>query len=115
MTRHDVASCARVRRRCRDLLAVDGVLSADVTASIASQATKLPAGPGMVVDHFGNAVPAACGNMTDLTGRWLPFLSGEGEAPLTAAGYKGPVRTRPVITRAGGRQAAGREEAGRSR
>ena len=81
MTSHDVASCARVRHRCRDPLAVDGVLSADVTASIASQATKLPAGPAMVVDHFRNAVPAACGNMIDLVERWLPFLSGEGEAP----------------------------------
>jgi len=81
MTTHDVASCARVRRRCRDLLAVDGVLSADVTASIASQAAKLPAGPAMVVDHFRNAVSAACGNMIDLVERWLPFLSGEGEAP----------------------------------
>ena len=80
MTTHDVASCARIRRRCH-LLAVDGVLSADVTASIASQATKLPAGPAMVVDHFRSAVPVACGNMIDLVERWLPFLSGEGEAP----------------------------------
>ncbi len=78
---HGVASCARVRRRCRDLLAVDGVLSADVAASIASRATELPAGPAMVVGHFRNAVPAACGNMIDLVGRWLPFLGGEGEVP----------------------------------
>ncbi len=81
MTTHDVASCARVRRRCRGLLAVDGVLSADVTASITSQATKLPAGPAMVVDHFRDAAPGACGNMIGLVGRRLLFLSGEGEAP----------------------------------
>ncbi len=34
----------------------------------------------MAVDHFRNAVPAASGNRIDLVGRWLPFLSGEGEA-----------------------------------
>jgi len=62
------------------VLAVDGGLSADVTASVANEAARLPAGSAMVVDHFHNAVPAASGNRIDLVRRWLPFLSGEGEA-----------------------------------
>jgi hypothetical protein len=82
MTTHDVASRAGVRHRCRDLLAVGGVMSAHVTAPIANQAAKLPAWSAMVVDDFHSAVPAVSGNMIDLTDRWLAFFSGEGEALL---------------------------------
>ena len=53
-----------------DLLAMDGVASADVTASLANDAAKLPAGSAIVVDDFHNAAPAVCGNMADLVERW---------------------------------------------
>ncbi len=53
-----------------DLLAMDSVMSADVTASIANDAAKLPAGSAIVVDDFHNAAPAVSGNMTDLVERW---------------------------------------------
>ena len=53
-----------------DLLAMDGVMSADVTASIANDAAKLPAGSVIIVDDFHNAAPAVCGHMTDLVERW---------------------------------------------
>jgi LuxR family transcriptional regulator, maltose regulon positive regulatory protein len=52
------------------LLAMDGVASPDVIASIANDAAKLPAGSAMIVEDFQNAVPAVCGNMTDLVQRW---------------------------------------------
>jgi len=89
---HDVASPAGVRRRCRDLLAVDGVMSAHVTASIANEAAKLPAWSAMVVDDFHNAVPAVSGNMIDLDDRWLAFFNGKGEALLP----RPDTRARPV-------------------
>jgi 2'-5' RNA ligase len=41
MTSHDVASCARVRHRCRDLLAVGGVLSADQVDLMTDHARQL--------------------------------------------------------------------------
>ena len=53
-----------------DLLTMDRVASADVTASIANDAAKLPAGSAIIVDDFQNAAPAVCGNMTDLIERW---------------------------------------------
>jgi LuxR family transcriptional regulator, maltose regulon positive regulatory protein len=53
-----------------DLLAMDGVASADVTASIANDAAKLPAGSALIVDDFQNAAAAVGGNMTDLVERW---------------------------------------------
>jgi LuxR family transcriptional regulator, maltose regulon positive regulatory protein len=53
-----------------DLLAMDSAMSADVAASIANDAAKLPAGSAIVVDDFHNAAPAVCGHMTDLVGRW---------------------------------------------
>ena len=46
-----------------DLLAMDGVMSADVIASIANDAAKLPAGSAIIVDDFHNAAPAVCGHM----------------------------------------------------
>jgi LuxR family transcriptional regulator, maltose regulon positive regulatory protein len=53
-----------------DLLAMDGVMSADVTASIANDAAHLPAGSAVIVDDFQYAAPAVSGHMTDLVERW---------------------------------------------
>ncbi len=53
-----------------DLLAMDGVMSADVTASIANDAAKLPAGSVVIVDDFHYAAPAVAPNMTHLVERW---------------------------------------------
>lgn len=53
-----------------DLLAMDGGVSPDVTASIANDAAKLPAGSAVVVDDFHYAAPAVSGLMTDLVERW---------------------------------------------
>ena len=52
-----------------ELLAMDGVMSADVTASIANDAARLPAGSVIVVDDF-HAAAAAARSMTDLVERW---------------------------------------------
>ena len=52
-----------------ELLAMDGVMSADVTASIANDAARLPAGSVLVIDDF-HAAPAAARSMTDLVERW---------------------------------------------
>src|SRR5262249_42685198 len=41
-----------------DLLAMDGVMSADVTASIANDAAELPAGSAVIVDDFQAAAAA---------------------------------------------------------
>jgi LuxR family maltose regulon positive regulatory protein len=53
-----------------DLLAMDGAVSDDVTASIANDAAKLPTGSAIVVDDFHYAAPAVSGAMTDLVERW---------------------------------------------
>ena len=53
-----------------DLLAMDGDMSADVTASIANDAAKLPAGSAIVVDDFHAAAAGVSGAMTDLVERW---------------------------------------------
>ena len=53
-----------------DLLAMDGVMSADVTASIVNDAAKLPAGSAIVVDDFHAAGAGVSGDMTDLVERW---------------------------------------------
>src|SRR5919201_1275287 len=53
-----------------NLLAMDGAMSADVTASIANDAAKLPAGSALIVDDFHDAAPAVFKNMTDLIERW---------------------------------------------
>ena len=52
-----------------ELLAMDGVMSADVTASIANDAAGLPPGSVIVVDDF-HAAAAAGKSMTDLVERW---------------------------------------------
>jgi len=53
-----------------ELLAMDGAVSADVTASIANDAAKLPAGSVIVVDDFHAAAAAAATAMTALIERW---------------------------------------------
>ncbi len=53
-----------------ELLAMDGTMSADVTASIANDAAKLPNGSAIVIDDFHAAAPAAAASMTDLVERW---------------------------------------------
>src|SRR5437763_1908666 len=53
-----------------DLLAMDGAMSADVTASIANDAARLPAGSAIIVDDFHAAAAAAASDMTDLVERW---------------------------------------------
>jgi LuxR family transcriptional regulator, maltose regulon positive regulatory protein len=53
-----------------DLLAMDAVVSADVTASLANDAAKLPAGSAVVVDDYHYAAPEVSGNMADLVQRW---------------------------------------------
>jgi LuxR family transcriptional regulator, maltose regulon positive regulatory protein len=70
-----------------DLLATDGLMSADVTASIANDAAKLPPGSAIVVDDFHNAGPAVSGDMTDLVERWPTesvqlVLSSRSDPPL---------------------------------
>ena len=53
-----------------DLLAMDSTMSADVIASIANDAAKLPAGSAIIVDDFHSAAAAVARDMTDLVERW---------------------------------------------
>jgi LuxR family transcriptional regulator, maltose regulon positive regulatory protein len=53
-----------------DLLAMDRRMSADVAASIANDAAKLPPGSAVIVDDFHLATAAAAPDMTDLVERW---------------------------------------------
>ena len=53
-----------------DLLAMDKRMSADVTASVANDAAKLPPGAAIIVDDFHLAAAAAAPDMTDLVERW---------------------------------------------
>jgi LuxR family transcriptional regulator, maltose regulon positive regulatory protein len=53
-----------------ELLALDGAVSADVTASIANDAARLPTGSAIVVDDFHAAAAAVARTMTDLVERW---------------------------------------------
>ncbi len=53
-----------------ELLAMDNAMSADVTASIANDAAKLPARSAIIVDDFHHAVPGVWKNMADLVERW---------------------------------------------
>ena len=53
-----------------ELLAMDAVMSADVTASIANDAARLPAGSVFVVDDFHFAAGAAGKHMIDLVEHW---------------------------------------------
>jgi len=53
-----------------DLLAMDGQMSADVIASIANDAARLPAGSAIIVDDFHIAAPAVSRNMIELVECW---------------------------------------------
>src|SRR5207247_6782003 len=53
-----------------DLLAMDGAMSADVTASIANDAAGLPAGSAVIVDDFQAAAATVSRDMSDLVERW---------------------------------------------
>jgi LuxR family maltose regulon positive regulatory protein len=68
-----------------ELLAMDGAVSADVTASIANDAAKLPAGSAIVVDDFHTAAASVARTMTDLVERWPA-----GTAQLVLAGRVDP-------------------------
>jgi LuxR family maltose regulon positive regulatory protein len=70
-----------------DLLAMDRMMSADVTASVANDAAKLPAGSAIVVDDFHYAAAAAALDMADLVERWPAetvqlVLAGRFDPPL---------------------------------
>ena len=68
-----------------DLLALDGAMSADVTASLANDALKLPEGMAIIVDDFHAAATAVSADMTDLIERWPG-----GTAQLVLAGRNDP-------------------------
>src|SRR3984957_13844497 len=68
-----------------DLLALDRALSADVTASLANDALKLPEGMAIIVDDFHAAATAVSADMTDLIERWPG-----GAAQLVLAGRNDP-------------------------
>jgi LuxR family transcriptional regulator, maltose regulon positive regulatory protein len=54
----------------RELLAMDGVMSADVTASIANDMARLPVGSVFVVDDFHFAAGTSGKHMIDLIEHW---------------------------------------------
>ena len=70
-----------------DLLAMDRTMSADVTASVANDAARLPAGSVIIVDDFHLAAAATAAQMTDLVERWPAetvqlVLAGRFDPPL---------------------------------
>jgi LuxR family transcriptional regulator, maltose regulon positive regulatory protein len=70
-----------------DLLAMEGAMSADVTASIANDAAQLPAGSAVIVDDFHTAAAAVSRDMADLVDRWPAetaqlVLAGRSDPPL---------------------------------
>ncbi len=70
-----------------DLMAIDGAMSADVTASLANDAAKLPAGSVLIVDDFHTTATAIARNMTDLVERWPAktaqlVLAGRADPPV---------------------------------
>jgi LuxR family maltose regulon positive regulatory protein len=70
-----------------ELLAMDRRMSADVTASVANDVAKLPAGSAIIVDDFHFAVAAAAPGMTDLVEHWPAetvqlVLAGRYDPPL---------------------------------
>jgi LuxR family transcriptional regulator, maltose regulon positive regulatory protein len=70
-----------------ELLAMDGAMSADVTASIANDAAHLPAGSVIVVDDFHFAAAAVGKEMADLVENWPAetaqlVLSSRSDPPL---------------------------------
>ena len=70
-----------------DLLAIDRRMSADVTASVANDAARLPPGSAVIVDDFHFAAAAAAPDMTDLVEHWPAkivqlVLAGRSDPPL---------------------------------
>ena len=70
-----------------ELLAMDRTMSADVTASVANDAAKLPAGSVIIVDDFHYAATTAAPDMADLVERWPSetvqlVLAGRFDPPL---------------------------------
>jgi LuxR family transcriptional regulator, maltose regulon positive regulatory protein len=70
-----------------ELLAMDRTMSADVTASVANDAARLPAGSAVIVDDVQFAAAAAAPDMTDLVERWPAetvqlVLAGRYDPPL---------------------------------
>jgi LuxR family transcriptional regulator, maltose regulon positive regulatory protein len=70
-----------------DLLAMDRTMSADVSASVANDAARLPAGSAIIVDDFHYAAAGAARDMTDLVERWPAetvqlVLAGRSDPPL---------------------------------
>jgi LuxR family maltose regulon positive regulatory protein len=53
-----------------DLLTMDGRMSADVVASLANDAARLPEGAAVIVDDFHFAAPAVARDMADLVECW---------------------------------------------
>ena len=58
-----------------ELLSVDRMMSADITASVANAAANLPAGSAVVVDDFHYAAAASAADMTELIERWPAVLT----------------------------------------
>jgi LuxR family transcriptional regulator, maltose regulon positive regulatory protein len=70
-----------------DLLAMDRRMSADVAASVANDAAKLPPGSAVIVDDFHFAAAAAARDMIDLVEHWPAkivqlVLVGRSDPPL---------------------------------
>ena len=70
-----------------DVLALDSAVSADVTASLANDASKLPEGMAIIVDDFHAAATAVSADMTDLVERWPAetaqlVLAGRNDPPV---------------------------------
>jgi len=85
-----------------DLLAVDNAMSPDVTASIANDAAKLPAGSALIVDDFHTAAAAVAEDMTDLVERWPAgtaqlVLASRSDPPLRL--HRLPWRSDPSTSR----------------
>ena len=74
-------------RDAADQLAMNRHMSADVIASIANDAAKLPKGSAIIVDDFHIAAPAVAGDMTELVECWPAettqlVLAGRFDPPL---------------------------------
>ena len=70
-----------------ELLSVDRMMSADITASVANDAARLPPGSAVVVDDFHYAAAVTALDMTELIERWPAdtvqlVLAGRFDPPL---------------------------------
>ncbi len=70
-----------------EVLTLDSAMSADVTASLANDALKLPEGMAIIVDDFHAAATAVSADMTDLVERWPAetaqlVLAGRNDPPV---------------------------------